>query len=116
MGGGRVIFSLLALIVFAADLMVSWAVTAAAFVTAAIAFFASRSLIRTEPEPLDRDEVARAFAFILPIVLTLFAINTIRGADVIFARRFFAPADADVYTLAAQVGSAFFTLSSVSWS
>ncbi len=113
-GGGRVIFSLLALIVFAAGLDgIMGAVTAAAFVTAAIAFFASRSLIRTEPEPLDRDEVARAFAFILPIVLTLFAINTIRGADVIFARRFFAPADADVYTLAAQVGSAFFTLSSV---
>lgn len=113
-GGGRVLFSVLALAVFAAGLDgIMGAVIAAAIVTAAIAYVSSRSLMRTASEPLEPEEVTRAFSFILPIVLTLFAINSIRGADVIFAKRFFAAADADAYTLAAQVGSAFFTLSSV---
>lgn len=113
-GGGRFFLSLLLIVVFSAGLNgIMGAVIGAALFTILMAAIAARGVFSHPPEPMGAEEIRRAFTFIFPIAATLYSITLMRGADGIFAKRFFAPAIADAYNLSATVGSAFFTLSGI---
>jgi hypothetical protein len=60
-----------------------------------------------------RPEIRRAFTFAVPIALMLYCITLMRGVDLFVAKRYFAVGAQNAYTLAATVGSAFFTLSGI---
>jgi O-antigen/teichoic acid export membrane protein len=113
-GGGRFSLSLILVAAFSLGLnSIMGAVIGAAAFTILMATLAARELFRHPPEPMETDEIRRAFSFLLPIIATLFSVTVMRGADGIFAKRFFAPAVADAYNLSVTVGSAFFTLSGI---
>jgi O-antigen/teichoic acid export membrane protein len=113
-GGGRFFLSLLLLAVFASGLDgIMGAVMGAALFTILMASLVVREIFRHPPETLEAEEIRRAFSFILPIAAALFSVTVMRGADGIFAKRFFAPGVADAYNLSTTVGSAFFTLSGI---
>ncbi|MHB9030705.1 MAG: hypothetical protein ACYC9O_18210, partial [Candidatus Latescibacterota bacterium] len=85
----------------------------AAVFTVLMASLPARDILKVPTVTVGRPEIRRAFAFTLPIMLTLFSIAVLRGGDLIFARFFFPKGVADAYSLAATAGSAFFTLSSI---
>lgn len=113
-GGARFVFSFLVLVLFAVNLHgIMVAVIGAALFTAAMAAIPAREVFHAAPVAVGRAEMRRAFAFTVPIMAALFSVSMLRGADMVLAKRFFTGAAADAYALAAVVGSAFFTLSSI---
>jgi O-antigen/teichoic acid export membrane protein len=113
-GGGRFVLALLVFSLFSQGLNgVMAAVVGAAVFTVLMASLPARDIFRVPTVIVGRPEIQRAFAFTLPIMLTLFCIAVLRGVDLVFAKRFFPKGVADAYSLAATVGSAFFTLSSI---
>lgn len=113
-GGGRFVLSLIALILFTGGLNgIMGAVIGAVIFTIFMASIPTRELFRVQTVKVGRPEIKRAFAFMVPIILTLYCTSVLRGADVIFAKRFFLKSTADAYSFAATVGAAFFTLSGI---
>jgi O-antigen/teichoic acid export membrane protein len=113
-GASRFTLAYLFIIILASGLNgVMAAVVGAAILTVIIAYLPVRSLFNYSENKISSAEMKRAFKFFLPIVISLLLISLFRGIDVVFARRFFSPDDANAYACAAFVGSAFFTLSGI---
>lgn|GEM_PF-5088903 len=84
--------------------------------SAATTFFAwipVRALLRQKGDNIEKSEVYKAYGLVLPIIVSLFCVTVLKNADIVFSKQFFAPAEADAYTCAARVGSAFFMLGSI---
>ncbi len=89
------------------------AMVAASAATTFFAWLPARSVLGHTGEPIEENEVYRAFGLVLPIIISLFSVIVLKNADIIFSKKFFLPAETDAYTCAARVGSAFFMLGSI---
>jgi O-antigen/teichoic acid export membrane protein len=89
------------------------AVILGTIVTVVLSAVAIRDVFTCPSEPIDRDDLLRGYRFVVPVVIMLFAINVMKGIDLMFAKRYLDAAAAEAYTTAAQVGMAFFIFSGI---
>ncbi len=85
----------------------------AVVITVVFAWTKARYIVTAPAEEVDRDEFGRAYSLVVPIAFTLFSVTVLRSIDLVIAGRFFSDANVDAYTCAAQVGKAFFMLTSI---
>jgi len=112
-GGFRLVAAVIIVLWFSLGMVhLLLGIMAATIGTLVVSLLFVRSIFSHPPEKLEREELVRAYSFIIPVIVTLFSVTTMKNVDVVFAKSFF-PDSAKAYTCAALVGSAFYTLTGI---